>query len=560
MSLHKNNNTSVAVDSEVEAVVVGAGFAGLYMLHLLRDKLGVKAEVFESADGVGGTWYWNRYPGARCDIPSHHYSYSFSKELEQEWTWSEKYAGQPEILKYLDHVAERFDLKRDIQFNTRVKSAIFDETSQRWIVETDTGRRVSAKYFIPAVGTLSAANIPKFKGHGSFQGEVYFTGQWPKDGVKFAGKRVGIIGTGATSMQAIPVIAEEATHLTVFQRTPNYAAPLRNEPMTPEVDRALKAQYPELRRQAWDSFAGVPFPKLRPQALGDSAEERQRHYEELWEDGGFSLWIGSYQDILFDKDANETAAEFVRNKIRERVTNPEVAELLCPPAGQTYGTKRQPCETGYYEAFNRDNVTLVDIKRSPIEEITPTGLRTSSGHHEFDVLVYATGFDAFTGALFKMDIRGRDGQTLQEYWSKGPRTFLGLAAHGFPNMFTITGPQSPSVLFNMPLGIEMHCEWIAQCMQYMDSNQLQTIEADIAVEDQWIAHVKELADATLLPEATSWYLGANIPGKPQVFMVYLGGGKRYKETIDQIAANDYAGFTLSNGSGATTSKVAELAD
>ncbi|ANB73723.1 cyclohexanone monooxygenase [Paraburkholderia phytofirmans OLGA172] len=529
---------------EVDAVVVGAGFAGLYMLHLLRDKLKKRVAVFETADGVGGTWYWNRYPGARCDIPSHHYSYSFSEELQQEWTWSEKYAAQPEILAYLNFVANKFDLFRDIHFQTAITSAIYDEASAKWTIQTSAGKRILAKFFIPAVGTLSHANIPKFKGHDSFRGDVYFTGHWPKEGVNFKGKRVGIIGTGATAMQAIPLIAEEALHLTVFQRTPNYAAPLMNAPMDPVLDQQAKAMYPELRRQAWDSFAGVPFERLKPSALEVTHNERVAHYEACWNDGGFSLWIGSYQDILFDKRANETAAEFVRGKIRARVKDPAIADMLCPPVGQTYGTKRQPCETNYYETYNRDNVTLVDIKKAPIEEITETGITTTDASYEFDCLIYATGFDAFTGALFKMDIRGRNGQMLKERWSAGPRTLVGLAAHGFPNMFTITGPQSPSVLFNMPLGIEMHCEWIAECIEHMSENGVASIEANEREEDDWIAHVKEVADASLLPEATSWYLGANIPGKPRVFMVYLGGGKHYKDVISTIAHNGYTGFTL----------------
>src|SRR5574337_1324404 len=516
--------------NEVDAVVVGAGFAGLYMLHLLRDKLRLKVEVIEAADSVGGTWYWNRYPGARCDIPSHHYSFSFSEELQQEWTWSEKYAAQPEILKYLEYVAAKFDLLGDIQFNTRVTGAHYDEGRQRWRVTTDAGREISARFFIPAVGTLSDANIPKFKGHGSFSGETYVTGRWPKEGVNFAGKRVGIIGTGATAMHSIPVIAEDAAHLTVFQRTPNYAAPLLNGPIDPEVDRQAKANYAELRRQAWDSFAGVPFARLKPSALADTPQQRRAHYEACWTDGGFSLWIGSYGDILFNEEANATAADFVRDKIRERVKNPAIADMLCPPVSQRYGTKRQPCETNYYETYNRDNVTLVDIKKAPIEEITSQGLRTTDAAYDFDILIYATGFDAFTGALFRMDIRGRNGQTLKDYWSAGPRTLYGLKAHGFPNMFTITGPQSPSVLFNMPLGIEMHCEWIADCIRHMGRNGLGSIEANVAEEEAWIAETKRIADSTLLPEATSWYLGANIPGKPRVFMVYLGGGKKDRKS------------------------------
>ncbi len=496
----KTTGSGHAQAQELDAVVVGAGFAGLYMLHLLRDKLGLRVETFEAGDGVGGTWYWNRYPGARCDIPSHHYSYSFSEELQQEWTWSEKYAAQPEILKYLNFVAEKFDLLRDIRFNTRVTSAHYDEGTNRWTVKTDDGRSLSARFFIPAVGNLSDAAIPEFKGHGSFRGDVYMTARWPEEGVDFKGKRVGIIGTGATAMQVIPLIAAEADHLTVFQRTPNYGAPLKNEPMDPEVDRQAKANYPELRRQAWESLAGVPFEQLRPSALEDTPEQRRAHYEDCWEAGGFNVWLGSYGDILFDIEANATAAEFMREKIRERVKDPEVAEMLCPPESQAYGTRRQACETGYFETFNRDNVTLVDLRKSPIEEIVPQGIRTTDGEHAFDILVYATGFDAFTGSLFRMDIRGRGGQTLEQHWSNGPLTLFGISTSGFPNLFLITGPQSPSVLFNMPLGIEMHSEWIADCIAYMDRNGYCSIEPSEKAEQAWIKKTDEVANATLLPQ------------------------------------------------------------
>ncbi len=528
----------------VDAVVVGAGFAGLYMLHLLRDKLGLQVEAFEAAEGVGGTWYWNRYPGARCDIPSHHYSYSFSEELQQEWTWSEKYAAQPEILKYLNYVAEKFDLLRDIQFNTRVKSAHFDEKSGRWHIETDKGHTLSARYFIPAVGNLSDASIPAFEGQGSFRGDVYMTARWPKGGVDFRGKRVGIVGTGATAMQAIPLIAQEAEHLTVFQRTPNYGAPLMNEPMDPEVDRQVKANYPELRRQAWESLAGVPFDKLRPSALSDTPEQRRAHYEDCWQAGGFNMWLGSYEDILSDIEANATAAEFMRDKIRERVDSPEIAEILCPPPSQAYGTRRQACENGYFETFNRDNVTLVDLRKSPIEEIVPEGIRTTDGQYTFDILIYATGFDAFTGSLFRMDIRGKDGKTLEQHWDNGPRTLYGLCTCGFPNLFLITGPQSPSVLFNMPLGIEMHAQWIADCIAYLDQNGYRSIEPTEEDEQGWLAETETVAQTTLLPKTESWYSGANIPGKPRLFMVYLGGGKEYKRIITESAEKSYSGFVL----------------
>ena len=536
--------TAAASLIDLDAVIVGAGFAGLYMLHLLRDKLGLKATIIEAGDGVGGTWYWNRYPGARCDIPSLHYSYSFSDEVQQEWQWSEKYAAQPEILAYLNFVATKFDLPKDIRFSTRVIGAEYDEAGAFWRVSLDTGKTVTARFFIAGVGVLSTASTPYFKGAESFKGAIYHTSKWPKEGADFTGKRVGVIGTGATSLQMIPLVAEEAAHLTVFQRSATYAAPLVNRPTDPEEERSIKANYAAVRAAAWQSFAGLPLDLHRPSALADSPEEREKHYQACWDDGGFSLWLGSYDDLLFNKEANETAAEFVRAKIRERVKDPVIAERLTPKKGVAYGTKRQPCETGYYETYNRSNVTLVDIKATPIEEITPTSLRTSDTSYDLDCLIYATGFDAFTGSLFKMNIRGRNGERLQDHWVAGPRTYLGLTTHGFPNFFTITGPQSPSVVFNMPLGIEQHCEWIADSIAYLDSHGLRAIEPTRGSEDYWIAHTKAIADVTLLPEAESWYLGANIPGKPQVFMVYLGGAARYRQICDDIAAKGYEGFIL----------------
>jgi cyclohexanone monooxygenase len=527
---------------QLDAVIVGAGFAGLFMLHLLRDKLGLQAVAVETAGGVGGTWYWNRYPGARCDIPSHHYSYSFSEELQQEWTWSEKYAAQPEILAYLNHVAEKFDLLQDILFGTRVASAHFDDASHRWQVKTDDGRAFEARFFIPAVGNLSDANIPDFEGQDSFLGEVYMTARWPEEGVDFAGKRVGIIGTGATAIQAIPLIAEQAAHLTVFQRTANYATPLMNEPMDPAVDRQVKSGYRELRRHAWDSLAGVPFDGLKPSALADTPEERQAHYEACWQEGGFTMWLGSYADVLYDREANLTAADFVRDKIRQRVADPEVAEMLCPPVEQAYGARRQPGETGYFETYNRDNVTLVDISKSPINRLVAEGIRTEDGDYPVDILVYATGFDAFTGALFRIDIQGRNHKLLAAHWSAGPRTLYGISTSEFPNMFLITGPQSPSVLFNMPLGIEMHCEWIADCIAHLDRHGYQSIEPTPEAEEAWLEETARVANETLLPQTESWYSGANIPGKPRLFLVYLGGGKAYRDIISDCAARDYAGF------------------
>lgn len=537
-------STSATATETYDVVVVGAGFAGLYMLHCLRDRLGLSARVIEAAPEVGGTWYWNRYPGARCDIPAHHYSYAFCPELEQEWTWSERFAAQPEILDYLKHVADRFDLRRDIRFNTRVTSAVFDDKANEWVIGTADGKVLRAQFFVSAVGCLAAANIPEFEGRDEFAGETYFTGQWPHDGVDFTGQRVGVIGTGATAIQLIPIVAEQARHLTVFQRTPNYATPLQNRPMDETTDREVKANYRNLRRKEWQSLVGQPYDhSVLPSALTVSEEERRQHYEQCWQEGGFALWVGSYEDILFDREANETAAEFVREKIRERVDDPEIAEKLTP-MDYPYGAKRQPCETGYYETFNRDNVTLVDVRETPIRRVTPHGIATSEGEHELDCLIYATGFDAFTGGLFRMNIRGRRGLRLEDHWQAGPRTYLGLATHNFPNMFVITGPLSPSVLFNMPRSIEQHCEWISDCIAYMRERGYATIEADPEPEARWIEHTREVADQTLLPQANSWYLGANVPGKPRVFMVYLGGGAQYKAICDDVVANGYEGFTF----------------
>lgn len=530
---------------QYDAVVVGAGFAGLYMLYRLRDLLGLRVILIEAADGVGGTWYWNRYPGARCDIESLHYSYSFSDQLQQEWEWSEKYAGQPEILKYLEHVADRFDLKRDIRFGTRVTSARYDEEAMRWLVESDQGERISTQYLISAVGTLSDSVIPRIEGDESFRGETYQTAKWPREGVDFSGKRVGILGTGATGIQLVPELAKQAAHLYVFQRSATYSVPLRNRLFAPGEQEEAKARYREIRRQAWNAMLGIPYHTVKPSALADDPDERQRHYRQCWEAGNFTVWAGSYEDILFDPQANETAAEFLRERIRETVKDPKVAELLCPRPGTAFGTRRQPCDTEYYETFNRANVTLVDIHGDPVDRLTETALRTRSGkEYELDALIYATGFDAFRGSLYRMNIVGKDGERLEDHWQNGPQTYLGLAMHGFPNFFTITGPMSPSVLFNMPLGIEQHCEWITDCIEFMRRKGFAEIEADRDAEDQWIAETKAIADQTLMATAESWYTGANIPGKPRVFMVYLGGGRRYKQICDDIAAAGYGGFTL----------------
>jgi cyclohexanone monooxygenase len=526
---------------EVDAVIVGAGFAGLYMLHRLRG-LGVSARVFEAGHGVGGTWYWNRYPGARCDVESMDYSYSFSDELQQEWHWTERYASQPEILKYANHVADRFDLRRDIELDTRVTAAVFDEATSRWAISTDRGDRVSAQFCIMATGCLSTAQRPRFEGLETFGGTWYHTGHWPHEGVDFTGQRVGIVGTGSSAIQSIPIIAGQAAHLFVFQRTPNFSVPARNAPLDPEYERRWKANYAEHRQQARASRVGFVVERNDHSALEVSADERRREYEARWNRGGLGF-NATFADLLTSKAANDTAAEFFRAKIRAIVRDAGVAETLTP---QNYpvGTKRLCVDTNYYQTFNRDNVTLVDLRKSPIEAVTPRGLRTRERTYEVDSLVFAIGFDAMTGALLSIDIRGRDGQTLQQKWAEGPRTYLGLAVAGFPNLFAITGPGSPSVLSNMIVSIEQHVDWIADCLAYLRAHGLARIEATVTAEDDWVEHVNAVGDTTLYPLANSWYVGANIPGKPRIFMPYVGGVDVYRAKCDDVVARGYAGFTL----------------
>ena len=535
--------TSEHLTGEFEALVVGAGFAGLYQLYCLRDRLGLSVRLLEAGDGVGGTWYWNRYPGARCDSESHSYCYSFSPELQQEWEWSERYPGQPEIMRYLNYVADRFDLKRDIRFNTRVTAAHYDENANRWEVRTLAGERFTAQYLITAVGCLSTANVPNIPGLESFAGRWYHTGQWPHEGVDFTGKRVGMIGTGSTGIQAAPVIAEAADHLTVFQRTANYSVPARNAPLTPEFKRHVRENFAEIRRVMHATPNGHPFTISDRLALDASPEERQALYEAAWNTGGLQF-RAVFQDLLVNKAANETAAEFVRNKIRSIVKDPATAEKLAD-IDHPYAAKRPPIDTNYFETFNRDNVTLVDVKAAPIQRITPEGIGTSDAEYPLDIIVFATGFDAMTGPMLRMDIRGRGGERLSDAWEAGPRNYLGLQVAGFPNLFTVTGPGSPSVLCNMPVAIEQHAEWIAACIGHIRSQGLERIEALPESMDKWVAEVNEAANATLLPQAThSWYLGANVPGKPRVFMPYAGGMARYREICSKIAANNYEGFSL----------------
>ena len=530
---------SAGRDDPLDAVIVGAGFAGLYMLHRLRG-LGFSARVLEQAHGVGGTWYWNRYPGARCDIESMQYSFQFDGALEQEWEWTERYAAQPEILRYANHVVNRFDLRRDIRFGVRVLAAAFDESAGRWVLCTSTGDSVCARYCIMATGCLSTTNTPRIEGLDSFAGARYHTGAWPHEPVDFHGQRVGVIGTGSSAIQSIPIIAEQAEHLFVFQRTPNYAVPAHNHPLDPGVQAEVKASYAEMRARAKTTRNGVDhFPN--PAAARETSEdERRKEFESRWECGGLGF-LGAFTDLLVDHEANEMAAEFIRAKIREVVEDPEVARLLTPRS--TFGCKRLCVDISYFETYNRSNVTLVDVSGSPIERIVPAGLLVAGALHEFDVLVLATGFDAMTGALRRIDIRGRGGRALKDKWEDGPRMYLGLASAGFPNLFTITGPGSPSVLSNMLPTIEQHVDWIADLLDYARARGRLTVEATVEAEDAWVAHVNDVANRTVYPSCNSWYLGANVPGKPRVFMPYPGV-PTYARKCEEVTASGYEGFTL----------------
>ena len=544
------SETDQGASDRFDAVVVGAGFAGLYMLYRLRE-MGLRVQVFEAGDGVGGTWYWNRYPGARCDAESMAYSYSFSAELEQEWEWTERYPSQPEILKYVEHVAERFDLMRDVRLNTRVVRAHYEENANLWNVQTEAGDRVSARFCIMATGCLSVPQIPDIPGIGDFSGPVHQTSMWPHEGVDFTGQRVAIIGTGSSAIQSIPVIACQAEHLTVFQRTPNFSVPAKNQPLDPQWVEHYKTNYPQHRQDyrlgTVSGFGDLLLPddergKGIASAGSLTTDEIEQRYEKFWQHGG-ARFLGVVDNAMVDEAANDIAAAFVHRKIRETVKNVEVAELLCPKS-HPIGTKRICVDTDYYDTYNRDNVTLVDVANSPIAAITSHGLRTTLAEYDFEILVMATGFDAMTGALLGMDIRGTGGCTLGEKWAAGPRSYLGLCIAGFPNLVTITGPGSPSVLSNMLISIEQHVDWIAACIDHMRNNGLTRLEADLEAEDRWVDHVNEVANATLYPKGGSWYLGANIPGKPRVFMPYAAGVGPYREICDRVTANGYEGFLV----------------
>jgi cation diffusion facilitator CzcD-associated flavoprotein CzcO len=531
----------VSRPAELDAVVVGAGFSGLYTLHRLRG-LGLSVRVLEKGGGVGGTWLWNRYPGARCDIESIDYAYSFSDELLEEWEWSERYATQPEILRYLNHVADRFDLRRDIQLHTRVVRAHYDEQANRWLVVTDAGERFLARFCVMAVGCLSSIKWPDFAGLDTFVGQWFHTAEWPQGGVDFTGRRVGVIGTGSTGIQAIPQIARRAAQLYVFQRTPNYSMPAHNHPHDARAFRELVQNYRSRRREAELSDAGVPIAPPEKPTFDVTPQERQRMYEAGWRRGGINALSYAFTDFFTSEEANAAAQEFARARIRELVQDPDVADALCPR--HHIGTKRTCVDIEYYETYNRDNVELVDIRDSPILEITPKGVCTTDREYPVDCLVFAIGFDAITGALLEIDVRGRGRLELRQKWADGPRTYLGLAVAGMPNLFFITGPGSPSVLSNMVVSIEQHVDWVADAITHLCQRGLDRIEATEEAEAAWVRHVNELAGATLYPQASSWYVGANIPGKPRVFMPYVAGCGTYRRECEDVVERGYAGFEL----------------
>ncbi|HEX5302184.1 MAG TPA: NAD(P)/FAD-dependent oxidoreductase [Streptosporangiaceae bacterium] len=530
--------------TELDAIIVGAGFSGLYMLYSLRE-LGLSARVLEQGGGVGGTWYWNRYPGARCDSESVYYMFSdhMSREILDQWNWSERYAAQPEILRYLEFVTDRMDLRKDIQFNAKVTAAAYDAGRNRWDVTLEDGGMLSARFLVTAVGCLSATNTPKFPGIDTFEGQSYHTGTWPHEGVDFTGKRVAVIGTGATGVQAVPEIAKQAAHVYVFQRTPNYDIPGRNKPLQADYAARVKADYPDLWQKARLSGFGLPYEVEERSAVDFTPEERQPIFEAAWAKGGFYMGLETFSDYLVSKESNDTVSEFIRDKIRAMINDPATGELLAPK-DHPFFTKRPPLENGYYESFNRDNVTLLDARSVPVEEITPRGVRTGEGEYDVDAIVYATGFDAMTGTLFRMGITGRDGLRLRDKWADGPRTYLGLTTHGFPNLFVITGPQSPSVLSNMPVAIEQNVEWIAGLIEYMRGHDLDVAEPAREAEDKWVAHHDEVAAATLLLGTDSWWVGANIPGKPRTLYPYVGGVGPFRVICQEVAEKGYEGLEL----------------
>ena len=525
-----------------DAVVVGAGFSGLYLIKRLRDA-GFSVQAFEAAPSVGGTWYWNAYPGARCDVESFDYCYSFSRAIEEEWTWSERYPSQPELLRYLNFVADRLDLRAHIRFDTRVVVADFDEEASLWSVGLDDGDRVEARFFILAGGAISVPKPPEVEGIESFRGESYHTGSWPHEPVDLAGKRVALIGTGSSGVQTSTAIVDQVAQLTIFQRTPNFTAPMINYPLDPASHAEYRRTSFERHEKSRHSRQGIPFDQPTRSALEASAEEREHTFRHAWDNSHLFALRLTFNDILIDEKANDTVADFVRARIRETVEDPDLAEKLMPRSFP-FAAKRPCIGKDYYAMFNRDHVRLVDLRDTPILRFTPNGIETTKGELAFDTIIFATGFDALTGAAARIAITGRGGRTLRDAWAHGPETYLGLMSAGFPNLFFVTGPGSPGPLSAMIRSIEQHVDWIGDCLIHLRNEGYATIDALPESQDEWMAHVQEVADGTLYPRANSWYTGANVPGKPRKFMPYLGGVGVYRAKCDEVARAGYAGFAL----------------
>lgn len=539
---------------KVDAIVVGAGFSGLYLTHLFR-KRGLNVQTIEAADDVGGTWYWNRYPGARCDVQSVEYSFSFSKEIQEEWNWSEKYSPQPEILKYTQFVADKLDLKKNILFNTKVTDAVYNEEKNSWKITTDMDKTFEATYFIMATGCLSVPRTPNFKGMENFKGEFYHTGNWPHNPVDFRGKKVGIIGTGSSGIQSIPVIAETAKEVTVFVKDSNYTLPSNNGPLAKKFIEQIKEEYDKIRHQERYSMGGtvlsvsdkafdtVMINQMEDKQISDySKEDLYKVLDEKYINSGLGL-IFTFADLAYNEQSDEAFREYLDDRIRRLVKDPKKAEILIPKSGRYYD-RRPVMDTKYYETFNKDNVDVLDVNIEPIVEFTEKGIKTTAEEYEYDVIVCATGFDAMTGAIDRVNIVGKDGVKLKDKWSTGPRMYLGLMSHGFPNLFTVTGPGSPSVLSNMMVSIEQHVEWIDECIKYMQENEMCTIEADLEAENNWVDQNIEMAKPLFIAQGNSWYVGANVPGKPRVIMPYVGGVGKYRIKCEEVVKDGYKGFAF----------------
>ena len=529
---------------QFDAIVIGAGISGMYQLYRLRE-LGLKVRVYETGDGVGGTWYWNRYPGARFDSESYSYAYSFSEEIMKEWNWSEHFSGQPENERSLNFVADKLDLRKDIQFNAKVTAARFQKDADQWEVALDNGEKATARFLITAMGPLSAFQMPRIPGIDSFKGQYWHTARWPKQPVDFTGKRVGVIGTGATGVQVIQEVAKTAGQLTVFQLDANWCAPLKNSKIKDEDQAALKARYPEIFQQCKDSFGGFVHQFDMRSLFDVTPEEREAFFEDLYDSPGFGIWLGNFHDIMTDQKANDIISDFIARKIRQRVKDPKVADILIPK-DHGFGMKRVPMETNYFEVYNQDNVELVDLRATPIETITANGVKTSAQEYELDMIVYATGFDAVTGAFKRVDIRGADNQNLAEQWAEGPHTYLGIQVTGFPNLFMLVGPHNGATFCNIPRCIEQNVEWVTDCVKYMQDKGYTRIETTPEAEQAWTDHVYETVAGSLFTKADSWFMGANVnePGKKRTFLLYAGGGPAYRAKCDEVAASGYDGFVL----------------